>query len=128
MKQSQPRKSHTRFQGDEREKHKRQVMTTVRTVLLAPIALGKTLTRYNKIKPQEQNLLGEAQTDDELSPTEAKANPFSRELKQAATYDLDDDSLNALISLELCLNLMHTNKEALGRCLVITNATMKDKM
>ncbi|TPX31646.1 hypothetical protein SmJEL517_g05071 [Synchytrium microbalum] len=116
-----------RFQGDEREKHKRQVLSTVRTVLFAPIALGKTLTLTgnNRVKPQEQGLLGD---DDEISsPIEDTMKlPFSS--KEAATYDLDDDSLNALISLELCLNLMHTNKEALGRCLVITNACMKDKM
>ncbi|KAI8814074.1 exocyst complex component Sec10-domain-containing protein [Cladochytrium replicatum] len=36
---------------------------------------------------------------------------------------LDDDSMGGLISLELCLSLMHTDKEGLGRALVITGFT-----
>ena len=50
-------------------------------------------------------------------------------LKSKTTYtSLDNDSMNSLISLELCLNLMHINKESLGRVLVITSATDPPKL
>ncbi len=45
-----------------------------------------------------------------------------------ATYDTADDSINSLISLELALHLMHTNKESLGRVLVITASTDMTKL
>ncbi|KAJ3039975.1 F-box protein: endocytic membrane traffic, recycling ReCYcling 1 [Rhizophlyctis rosea] len=98
--------------------HKRRVMSAMKTVMFAPIALTKTLTGNNKVKPShKQSLL------DDAEPVLAEA-----EKVDAVTYHLDDDTLNSLISLELCLHLMHTNKEALGRALVITSAVEPAKL
>ncbi|KAJ3287455.1 F-box protein: endocytic membrane traffic, recycling ReCYcling 1 [Borealophlyctis nickersoniae] len=101
--------------------HKRLVMSAVKAVVFAPMALTKTLgiTGNNRVKPHRQSLLGDA---------EPVVTPMEPERVDAVTYHLDDDSLNSLISLELCLNLMHTNKEALGRTLVITSATDRPKL
>lgn len=45
-----------------------------------------------------------------------------------ATYNVTDESMNSLISLELALHLMHTNKESLGRVLVISANTDMTKL
>ncbi|KNC99171.1 uncharacterized protein SPPG_05425 [Spizellomyces punctatus DAOM BR117] len=101
--------------------HKRQVMQTMKTIMFAPVALGKLVTGmggHNKVKPHRQSLLDNAEPVTHLTI----------EQDDNVTYHLDDDSLNSLISLELCLHLMHTNKEALGRVLVITAATDMGKL
>ncbi|KAJ3179280.1 hypothetical protein HK101_010051 [Irineochytrium annulatum] len=93
--------------------HKRQVMNAMKTVLFAPMALGKTLAIMGS------GLVGigtgsTTKKDDGLKDEE--------EIDDAITYYLDDDSIGSLVSLELSLKLMHANKEALGRILVITSA------
>ncbi|TPX66932.1 hypothetical protein SpCBS45565_g04088 [Spizellomyces sp. 'palustris'] len=101
--------------------HKRQVMQTMKTIMFAPVALGKLVTGmggHNKVKPHRQSLLDNAEPVTHLT----------MEQDDNVAYHLDDDSLNSLISLELCLHLMHTNKEALGRVLVITAATDMSKL
>ncbi|KAI8851827.1 exocyst complex component Sec10-domain-containing protein [Chytridium lagenaria] len=85
--------------AEKTQAHKRQVMSVMKTVLFAPMALGKTLA------------IMEGDDSDE-----------------AVTYHLDDDSMGSLVSLELCLKLMHANKEALGRTLVITSAVEPSKL
>ncbi|KAJ3217560.1 hypothetical protein HDU67_007632, partial [Dinochytrium kinnereticum] len=102
--------------AEKAQAHKRQVMSVMKTVLYAPMALGKTLTLMGN------GLLGgggdrKTQSSDDLA----------EDLDEAATYHLDDDSMGALVSLELCLKLMHANKEALGRALVITSAVEPTK-
>lgn len=93
----------------------------MKTIMFAPISLGKLVTgqrSQNKVKPHHQSLLANAEPVTHL-PVEQQDN---------VTYHLDDDSINSLVSLELCLHLMHTNKEALGRVLVITAATDMTKL
>ncbi|KAJ3163213.1 F-box protein: endocytic membrane traffic, recycling ReCYcling 1 [Geranomyces michiganensis] len=107
---------------DQAQAHKRQVMHTMKTIMFAPVALGKMVTGLggnNKVKPHLQSLLDNAEPVTTL-PVQQEDN---------VTYHLDDDnSLNGLVSLELCLHLMHTNKEALGRVLVVTSATDPTKI
>ena len=93
-------------------------MNAMKTVMFAPIALTKTLTGNNKVKPShKQSLL------DDAEPVVSESDKVD-----AVTYHLDDDTLNSLISLELCLHLMHTDKEALGRTLVISSAVEPQKL
>ena len=104
--------------------HKRMVMDTMKTIMFAPMALTKTfvgLGGFNLGKPKHQPLLEDAEPviSSPVTPTDKI---------EAVTYHLDDSSLGSLISLELCLNLMHINKEALGRALVITHAVDESKM
>ncbi|KAJ3168848.1 F-box protein: endocytic membrane traffic, recycling ReCYcling 1 [Geranomyces variabilis] len=107
---------------DQAQAHKRQVMNTMKSIMFAPVALGKMVTGLggnNKVKPHLQSLLDNAEPVTTL-PVQQEDN---------VTYHLDDDnSLNGLVSLELCLHLMHTNKEALGRVLVVTSATDPTKI
>ncbi|KAI8917495.1 exocyst complex component Sec10-domain-containing protein [Powellomyces hirtus] len=112
---------------DKAQAHKREVMKTMKTIMFAPVALGKMVTglgtTHNKVKPHLQSLLANAEPVTHL--------PVAPPVQQDdnVTYHLDDDnSLNGLVSLELCLHLMHTNKEALGRVLVITSATDATKI
>ncbi len=102
--------------------HKRLVMDTMKTIMFAPMALTKTLMlngfNMSKGKSQEEPLMDDAEP--------LAASPIEK--MDAVTYYLDDNSLGSLVSLELCLNLMHTNKESLGRALVITSATDESKM
>ena len=100
---------------DKMQQHKRMVMDTMKTIMFAPMVLTKTLVMngFNLTK-QAQPLLEDAQA---LTPSPVQSK------MDAVTYNIDDNSLGSLVSLELCLNLMHGNKEALGRALVITSAT-----
>ncbi|KAI9088185.1 exocyst complex component Sec10-domain-containing protein [Phlyctochytrium arcticum] len=98
--------------------HKRAVMQTMKTIMFAPVALTKLITSSSSSKkPHRQSLLNNAEPVMTLPVQEDNV-----------TYHLDDDSLNSLISLEMCLHLMHANKEALGRVLVITAAVDKGKI
>ncbi|KAJ3328435.1 F-box protein: endocytic membrane traffic, recycling ReCYcling 1 [Blyttiomyces sp. JEL0837] len=110
--------------AEKAQAHKRQVMNTMKAVLYAPMALGKSLAIMgngilgnNRVRPQNQTLLGDAE---EVGNGAGAISPLSHD--DSATYQLDDDSLGSLVSLELCLHLMHSNKESLGRTLVITSA------
>ncbi|KAI9337924.1 exocyst complex component Sec10-domain-containing protein [Obelidium mucronatum] len=104
--------------------HKREVMSTFKKVLFAPVALGKSVGNAlmgNKSKGQSESLLGNetASLDTSVAGTTSSG---GLNTKDTVTYHLDDGSLGSLVSLELCLNLMHMSKESLGRMLVITNA------
>ncbi|KAJ3026183.1 UNVERIFIED_CONTAM: F-box protein: endocytic membrane traffic, recycling ReCYcling 1 [Siphonaria sp. JEL0065] len=104
--------------------HKREVMSTFKKVLFAPVALGKSVGNAlmgNKSKGQTESLLGNdsGNLDSSIASTSASS---GLNTKDTVTYHLDDGSLGSLVSLELCLNLMHMSKESLGRMLVITNA------
>ncbi|KAJ3080943.1 F-box protein: endocytic membrane traffic, recycling ReCYcling 1 [Rhizoclosmatium hyalinum] len=105
--------------------HKREVMSTFKKVLFAPVALGKSVgiaLMGNKAKGQTESLLGsESNSPDSPIPT-MQPNGGASIAKDTVTYHLDDGSLGSLVSLELCLNLMHMSKESLGRVLVITAA------
>ncbi|KAI8822966.1 exocyst complex component Sec10-domain-containing protein [Fimicolochytrium jonesii] len=110
---------------DKAAAHKRQVMNTMKSIMFAPVAFGKMVTGVgnrggggSKDKPHRESLLENAEPVTHL-PVEQEDN---------VTYHLDDNSINSLVSLELCLHLMHTNKEALGRVLVITSATDATKI
>ncbi|RKO83941.1 hypothetical protein BDK51DRAFT_51030 [Blyttiomyces helicus] len=100
-------------------------MNAMKAVMFAPMALTKTLGFGNKNKPHRQSLL------DDAEPVEHPESPGATtpvDRTDTVTYHLDDNSLNSLISLELSLHLMHANKEALGRALVVTSATDMTKL
>ncbi|KAI9208175.1 exocyst complex component Sec10-domain-containing protein [Polychytrium aggregatum] len=102
--------------------HKRHVMQTFKTVLFAPVALtmtigttiGSTVLGKKSAQPQSATTPVAEVTDD------GKV--------RSVTYHLDDGSLSRLVSLELSLNLIHFNKESLGRAMVITAATDYSKL
>jgi recyclin-1 len=98
--------------------HKRMVMDTMKSIMFAPMILTKTLIQsgFKTVRTSSGN--GNSPLiDSESSPDpESPAFQFSTH-----SYDVDDSSLGSLISLELSLNLMHMNKESLGRALVITS-------
>lgn len=102
--------------------HKRMVMNTMKTIMFAPMVLTKTL-----IKGGFQVRRGSS--DKSLLEAEEEPSPESPGFEiGAATYHVDDNSLGSLLSLELSLNLMHMNKESLGRALVITSAIDESQM
>ncbi|KAJ3117973.1 F-box protein: endocytic membrane traffic, recycling ReCYcling 1 [Phlyctochytrium bullatum] len=104
--------------AEKAQAHKRQVMSVMKTVLYAPMALGKTLAIMGN------GLIGGGQGEKKSQSTD----DLGEELEEAATYHLDDDSMGSLVSLELCLKLLHANKESLGRTLVITSAVDNSKL
>ena len=105
------------YLGDSKkaQEHKRYVMNTMKAIMFAPVALTSMVIEgvSGGKKPHQKSLLEDAEpiTSDQFSP-----------IRDNATYNLDDTSMNALLSLELVLNLMHTNKESLGRALVISSS------
>ncbi|KAJ3413198.1 F-box protein: endocytic membrane traffic, recycling ReCYcling 1 [Chytridiales sp. JEL 0842] len=100
--------------AEKTQAHKRQVMSVMKSVIFAPVAIGKSLMGGGKNKAQTQALLEDADLDLDGNSNSPR--------DDNVTYYLDDgDSMGSLVSLELCLHLMHTNKESLGRCLVITS-------
>ncbi|KAJ3086496.1 F-box protein: endocytic membrane traffic, recycling ReCYcling 1 [Quaeritorhiza haematococci] len=105
--------------------HKRAVMNTFKMVLFAPVKAVTSVTQgltNNRVKPsQQQSLLENAE------PV-LNDNGSDHDSGGAVTYHLDDDSMNSLVSLEFCLQILHTNKESLGRCLVVTAATDLTKL
>ncbi|KAJ3121727.1 F-box protein: endocytic membrane traffic, recycling ReCYcling 1 [Physocladia obscura] len=119
--------------------HKREVMSVFKKVLFAPYAIGKTVGNAimgTRGKGQLESLLGDEESFDSggsnfaTASTPTRGSPtydkfpspvISTPKDSAVTYHLDDGSLGSLVSLELCLNLMHMSKESLGRILVITN-------
>ena len=60
--------------------------------------------------------------------TDVAEDHIASDSKDTATYDIADQSMNSLVSLELALHLMHTDKESLGRALVITANTDMTKL
>ncbi|TPX47428.1 hypothetical protein CcCBS67573_g10256 [Chytriomyces confervae] len=108
--------------------HKREVMSTFKKVLFAPVALGKAVGNTlgnavmgSRYKNQTESLLDEPDAgwveSDPSTPTSA----LGPAMNETVTYHLDDGSIGSLVSLELCLTLMHMSKESLGRVLVITS-------
>lgn len=61
------------------------------------------------------------------TPVEAPKLQSSTSEKDLVNFHLDDENMTSLLSLELCLSLIHVNKEAMRRCLIITAATKKDE-
>ncbi|KAL2915860.1 F-box protein: endocytic membrane traffic, recycling ReCYcling 1 [Polyrhizophydium stewartii] len=113
------------FSAEQVQAHKRFVMNTMKAVIFAPVTLTKTLAQIGsgKPKPHRQALLNDAE------PISADISPASdADHDGTVTYHLDDNSLNSLVSLELSLHLMHANKEALGRALVVTASTDMSKL
>ncbi|KAJ3191425.1 F-box protein: endocytic membrane traffic, recycling ReCYcling 1 [Irineochytrium annulatum] len=109
------RNSAAQYLGDavKAQAHKRHVMTAMKAILFAPMALGKTLKLMGSGKNAGKAM--EAPEDD-------------KDADDATTYNLEDDSIGALVSLELSLKLMQANKEALGRALVIISAVQMEKL
>ncbi|KAJ3108484.1 F-box protein: endocytic membrane traffic, recycling ReCYcling 1 [Phlyctochytrium planicorne] len=107
--------------AEKAQAHKRQVMSVMKTVLYAPMALGKTLALMGN------GLIGGGSSTTEKSKSSEDLHDGD-DSDDAVTYHLDDDSMGSLVSLELCLKLMHSNKEALGRTLVITSAVDPKKL
>ena len=102
------------------QEHKRMVMDTMKKIMFAPMLLTKTLIQGGfmlRKNPSDKGLLEADQESPELEP-----------VAETDTYYVDDNSLGSLISLELSLNLMHMNKESLGRALVITSAVDESQM
>ncbi|KAJ3270288.1 F-box protein: endocytic membrane traffic, recycling ReCYcling 1 [Terramyces sp. JEL0728] len=97
--------------------HKNKVMNTMKAIMFAPVALTSKLVGGGR-KSANVPLLNDSDPIDS-----------SADLKDdTVTYQLDDDSLNSLVSLELSLHLMHANKESLGRALVITASSDMTKL
>lgn len=96
--------------------HKRIVMDTMKKIMFAPLALTSMVMEGIGGK-KGQALMGDIEEIDTVEKTEVEKQ------KDTVSYNLDDGSMNSLLSLELALHLMHTNKESLGRCLVITSYT-----
>ena len=104
------------------QEHKRLVMDAMKAIMFAPVTLTKTIVQLGggtKLSPHKQSLL----TDAEPIQSEPE-----NDNDDTVTYHLDDNSMNSLVSLELALHLMHSNKETLGRVLVVTAFTDMTKM
>jgi recyclin-1 len=103
--------------------HKRQVMKAFQSILFAPVTLTTSLATntvklFTAKKPSNLTLndIPEQKSKGETVRSE------DVESEEPTSYNLDDDSMTSMISLELCVKLLHINKEALGRALVITYA------
>jgi hypothetical protein len=95
------------------QEHKRVVMDTMKAIMFAPITLTSMVIGGVGMGKKEKTLMADIE-------------PISSEVenrKDTVTYSLDDSSMNSLVSLELALHLMHTDKESLGRALVISSST-----
>ncbi|ORX58499.1 hypothetical protein BCR36DRAFT_409007 [Piromyces finnis] len=91
------KKTNTGFLDGDVESYKRNVMKTFKSVLLAPAVMTKNLMGKNKNKENKE--------------------------KQV---HLDDNTMTDSLSLELSLNLIHMNKEALKRCQLIMEIMNED--
>lgn len=92
----------------------------MKAIAMAPVALTGKLFGGGLKRGQSQPLLNPDGTEDDrlASPTH----------DDTVTYNVDDSSMNGLVSLELALHLMHQDKESLGRVLVITASTDMTKL
>ncbi|RKP02295.1 hypothetical protein CXG81DRAFT_10968 [Caulochytrium protostelioides] len=84
--------------------HKNKALETIRTILFAPLALGRTVV----------SALGVI--DDGPKKT---VSPF---VEFGITDTLTGETLQSNLSLDLCMNFVQHNREALGRVLVVTAA------
>ena len=94
-------------------------MDTMKKIMFAPMTLTKTLF-YGSLSTRRTSSDHVLLDDTDESLEESPVKPTD--------YSVDDNSLGSLISLELCLNIMHINKESLGRALVITSAIDESQM
>jgi len=112
--------------------HQRFVMDTMKAIMFAPMVLTRTLVfhGFSGQKQQAEPLIQTSELSDASTQSPiSDASPISPlEPIDAGKYKLDNDSMGSLISLELCLNLMHCNKECLGRALVITSAVDETRL
>jgi recyclin-1 len=90
---------------------KSKVMNTMKSIVFAPVALTSSL------------LGAKRQNTESLLDNAEDIEPVKEEKDDTATYGVDDGSMNSLVSLELGIHLIHTNKESLGRILVMTANT-----
>jgi hypothetical protein len=103
--------------------HKRQVMKAFQTILFAPVTLTTSLAT-NTIKlftSKKASNTALADIPEQKSKGETVRSE-DVEAEEPTPFNLDDDSMTSMMSLELCVKLLHINKEALGRALVITYA------
>ncbi|KAJ3220816.1 F-box protein: endocytic membrane traffic, recycling ReCYcling 1 [Clydaea vesicula] len=106
-------------------------MNTMMSVLWAPVAITQavttsvtnTVTGGKSTSPLKQSLLTDA--NEPTSPTSGMSpTSFINKVNiPESSYYLEDDSLNSQISLEFCINVLHMDKECLGRVLVVTACT-----
>jgi recyclin-1 len=90
-------------------------MNTMKSIMFAPVVLTNSLLGGRK--QNSESLLENAEDVDVDTDLQTKEKALK---KDTATYGIDDNSMNSLVSLELAIHLMHTNKESLGRVLVVT--------
>ncbi len=99
-------------------------MQTFKAVLFAPVVLTTNLASNTKklffSRKQGSNIALDSNEKKEEKKSET-IRP-DEEAPTSSSHNLDDDSMTSMISLELCVKLLHINKEALGRALVITYA------
>ncbi len=93
-------------------------MSSIKNIALAPVALTGKLFGGSK-KGASEPLLNPDGLEQDLVDTAHN---------DTSTYNVDDESINTLISLELALHLIHADKESLGRVLVITANTDMTKL
>lgn len=105
------------------QEHKRMVMNTMKAIMFAPITLTSMVIGGIGRMGTNKSLLDDVEPIDSNSPAKTVAVK-----EHTVTYNLDDSSMNSLLSLELALHLMHANKESLGRALVISSYTDITKM
>ncbi|KAJ2993525.1 F-box protein: endocytic membrane traffic, recycling ReCYcling 1 [Globomyces sp. JEL0801] len=108
----------TKSKKENDEKTSKRSIMSVRSLMSAPAALS-SLVMGGK-KQHSQPLLGDSDTTDEPNSPD--------KYTDTATYALSDDSMTSLVSLELAIHLIHTNKESLGRALVIAASTDMTKL
>lgn len=110
--------------------HKRAVMQRFKKVIFAPITLTTNLAS-NTMKLFTSHLKKASVTGSVGAVNEVvivDATDISTEVDAiptevvVASVSLDDEEMSTLLSLDLCVRLLHANKESLGRALVITYA------
>ena len=106
--------------------HKRAVMKRFKKVIFAPIKLTTNLAsntmklfKLQKKSAQDDNIPVVDQKSTQIVPHSEEVLGSNEELEEA---------MSSLLSLDLCMKLLQTNKDALGRTLVITYAVEKNRM
>lgn len=106
--------------------HKRAVMQRFKKVIFAPIALTSNLASNTmKLFTSHQKKASKGGSNEAVNamPTDPSNLIQAAESEiEAAPMSLDGDAMSTLLSLDLCVRLLHANKESLGRALVITYA------
>ena len=104
--------------------HRNQVMSAMKKIMQAPAALTSSFLGGSKVKYEETSLTDGAFDID----IDSNSSSDGQVLVQSPAKPKAVDAINSLVSIELAISLIHTNKASLSRATIVAAFVNSSKM